>query len=248
MVACRSRHGDGNPDAGGLTRRALLALVAGLGSAAFVPRPTVDATSEVDPAADALAFFDALALSPGGRLGYGDQARVRKWDGPVDVTLTGLEQPEFAARLADTLALVERWTGLRLKLGGTGGARQLTVDLKTHDAMMARNNPRGFVCSTMTRGWRGALYRGRVAVSEDYTDCLEHELMHALGFDAHWSGQGVARPIRSVLAQRHSPLRAPRYSRWDELAIRTLYHPRLHPGMSRSAARAEAREVLSRLI
>lgn len=230
-----------------MSRRAVLALAAGLGTAAFLPRPPVEAP-EGDPVADMLAFFDALALSPGSRFGWARQTRVRKWDGPVDVTLTGLDRPDFAARLAGGLALIEDWTGLRLVLGGTGSGREITVELKTHRAMIAEDNPRRFVCTTFTRGWAGALYRGRIAVSEDFTDCLEHELMHALGFDAHWSGQGVDRRMPSVLAPRRSPLRARNFSRWDELAIRTLYDPRLRPGMDRAMARAVAREVLSRMV
>ncbi len=243
----RDSRGRWPSEAGALSRRAVLALAAGLGAAAFLPRPPVEAP-EGDPVADMLAFFDTLALSPGGRFGWARQTRVRKWDGPVDVTLTGLERPDFAARLADGLALLEDWTGLRLVLGGTGNSREITVELKSHRAMMAEDNPRRFVCMTFTRGWAGALYRGRIAVSEDYTDCLEHELMHALGFDAHWTGEGVARRMPSVLAPRHSPLRATHYSRWDELAIRTLYDRRLRPGMDRPVARAVAREILSRIV
>ena len=78
--------------------------------------------------------------------------------------------------------------------------------------------------------------------------------MHALGFDNHWTGLGPdgRRPagggLRSVLAPRHSPYRAAGFSRWDELAIRTLYDPRLEPRMPRARALPIARDILASLM
>ena len=72
-------------------------------------------------------------------------------------------------------------------------------------------------------------------------------MMHAIGFDNHWTGE-LATPNRpSVLAMRYDPARTAAFSPWDLLAIRVLYDPRLKPGMDRRTAMALAHSIINEL-
>ncbi len=72
-------------------------------------------------------------------------------------------------------------------------------------------------------------------INAAFPDCIEHELMHAIGFDNHWL-VGPEIGIPSVMAPRESAARAFDYSAWDAAAIGIFCDPRLPPGLMRGAA------------
>lgn len=212
------------------------AMVAGAAAAANSPRAI--------RADDLLHFFDQIALSQQERP-FGRRPKwVRRWVGPVTVTLTGEVPAGFRARLERALGRISRWTGERFALAADAASapwrNRIAIRIVDHAVMLRRYGRGGNVCTTATFGRRGQLRRARVVISDQYTDCLDHELMHALGFDGHWFGRDRFDPVRSVLALRYTPARRFRFTRFDAIAIRTLYHERLRPGMPRRRALAAA--------
>ncbi|MHA1569784.1 MAG: hypothetical protein ACTSXZ_09960 [Alphaproteobacteria bacterium] len=201
----------------------------------------------------ATRFFDLLALLDQEDNGGGaTPGWVRKWVRPVRVRLRGSASTRFAAELENALAPLSRWTGLPFRRGPEYGPNEITIEVKSGQAQIEQIGAGGQVCTCATFGWGGRLHTGHIEISARHADCLRHELMHAIGFDNHWAGVGGPRSadgrVRSALARRHSPHRADGFTRWDELAIRTLYDPRLEPRMPRARALPIAREILSSLI
>jgi hypothetical protein len=222
-----------------------LALVLGPASAR-VPAPPAPAAEAVD---DAVMFIDTLALTRRTMSGTPEAGWVRRWRGPVAVTLEGVPVPGFADMLAATLARVSTWTGLEFRLVGRADAGdRVAIRIRPHSALVERFGVGGNVCLTSTFGNAGRLHRAVVDISNRYLDCLDHELMHVLGFDNHWHGDGVTRPMASVLSPRRSPDRRSAFSAWDILAIRTLYNGDVTPGMARGEAVARVRAILAEQI
>ena len=150
----------------------------------------------------------------------------------------------------ETLASrIAGWTELPFVVMPTGtpvnieAQNIIAVRLLERENFMRTFNTRDVVCQTETHGVGGLLQVGYMVLSEGYTDCLRHEFMHALGFDGHWLGRDRFDPVHSVLALRYTPTRRLRFTRFDAIAIRTLYHQRLWPGMPRRRALAVAERL-----
>lgn len=199
-------------------------------------------------APDFIHFFDTLALTAD----YGPfnrrPARLRKWTGAV--TIIPGEGTEGLLHKLDRLALqLSEHTGLPFELAGPGtSVAQLGENTILIRAVPSLTDMRLFeesdiVCQTETHGTGGVIQTAVILISKDYADCLEHEFMHALGFDAHWQ-PADGTPIRSVLALRGSPLRTDTFSPWDIVAIRLLYDRRMRAGMERHETLHAVREIL----
>ena len=230
---------------------ALAAMALGLAvllgpASARVPAPPAAPAQAID---DAVLFIDALALTRRSLTGTAEAGWVRRWHGPVAVTLEGVPVPGLPEMLTATLARVSEWTGLPFRLVDSAEAgNRVTIRVRPHGEMVERFGVGGNVCLTSTYGYSGRLHRAVVDISDRYLDCLDHELMHVLGFDNHWHGNGVTQPMASVLSPRRSPDRRSAFSIWDILAIRTLYNEELRPGMARSEAVSRVRAIVAEQI
>ncbi|MFQ5784571.1 MAG: hypothetical protein ACE5H8_07075 [Alphaproteobacteria bacterium] len=195
-----------------------------------------------------LTFFDAVALTRRVAGGVATPGGVRRWAGPVAVHAYGAPGLRRLAGLRGLLARLSRWTGFDFDLAGNAaddgvdGGNTLNVYYLAHEEMMARYGGAVGQCATYGNG--GRLHTGEIELSLRYTDCLRHELMHALGFDNHWSGPRATACMPSVLAHRYAAARAADFSPCDERAIRLLYDPRLAPGMPRETALPIAWHIL----
>lgn len=193
-------------------------------------------------------YFDTLALTAD----YGPfnhrPAWIRKWTGPVNVVI-GTGAMPFRQRIEQIFDRVSGLTGMPFKVVSEEAALHVTFDnVITVKVIEPKETARQFlsddiVCQTETHGLGGALHTAFVVVGRHYPDCLKHEIMHVLGFDAHWR-PSESSSVRSVLAMRDSPVRSEDFSRWDEMAIKLLYHQRLAPGMSRKTGLQIARELI----
>ncbi len=231
--------------------RRLFAALAALVVAAFVvanapstvnlapPRPVGD---------EAVAFFDRMALMRGAEGGAVDRpGSVRKFIRPVTIVVRGRPDPAFRSDAAAIAATLTAWTGLAFALADrpAPGHGRIVVHVQSHADIRARYGARGPVCMTRTWGHDGRLHVAVIDVSARFTDCLAHEMMHAVGFDNHWTGPLATGARLSVLAQRFRPARARAFSPWDEMAIRLLYDWRLPAGTGRDVALPMARAILT---
>ena len=219
-------------------------LIAATVVAATLTAPAAARTPKPIERVDAfLTFFDQLALKQQDTFGWRPKW-VRRWDGPVAVRLGGLGTAKLRPKLAAMLRDLSQWTGVSFRLDPPGAyARRILISVKPHSYFENRYGARKLVCTAATYGRRGRLRRSYVEISAKFTDCLAHELMHALGFDGHWFGRPGGMAMRSVMAHRYSSLRAPYFSKWDQMAIRLLYHERLRPGMARTTVLPMARSL-----
>jgi hypothetical protein len=224
-----------------LVAPALVGAWLALGPAQAAARDPVDQPS-VD---DAVAFVDTLALIRENPLGKPEAGWVRRWRGPVAVTLEGVAVPGFSAVVATSLKRISEATGLAFHLADHAGADgHIAIRVRHQGVVAASFGQSDAVCLTSTFGEAGELHRAIVDISEGYLDCLDHELMHALGFNNHWHGATMGRSIATVLAPRHSRDRRRAFSAWDILAIRTLYRAELPPGLERDEALPRLRAIL----
>ncbi len=232
-------------------RRRLFALVAALALVAFilVHAPLTAILPPPQPVGDeALVFFDRMALIRGGEGGAADRpGLVRKFTRPVTIVVRGQRSRALMTEAEAIAATLTAWTGVRFALADrpVSGHARIIVKLQDHADMRARYGARGPVCMTRTWGHDGRLHVAVIDVSARFTDCLAHEMMHAVGFDNHWTGRLATAGRPSVLAQRFRPARAAGFSRWDEMAIRLLYDWRLPAGTGRDVALPTARAILT---
>ncbi len=221
-------------------------LVSGSVAAEEMAEPTVP--SRLAPSF--IEFFDTLALTADFGPFNRRPAWVRKWNGPVTVTLSGSAE-KLRGEIERLTRRVSVWTGLPFSVASPG-ARPIadgrnTIDVRLIPQTDANNTfaSGDIVCQAETHGMGGALHTGYIVVSERYVDCLTHEFMHVLGFDSHWRPTGPTN-IRSVLALRGTEMRTSDFSNWDILAIRLLYNQRIHAGMPRGRSLVIANEVIRR--
>jgi hypothetical protein len=229
---------EGNPP----TRRDVLSGAGASFAVLALPRPALDPAP--DPQ-DLLRFFDRLALMRGNRRGDARASWVRKWSGPVVVTLYDAPAPLWSA-LDGLLGRLQGLVGVPLTLSRrTVRGNRITVRVIPQRSLAERYDTA--VCMTSSFGRGGRLHTAHVELGADYLDCLAHEMMHAMGFDNHWYGDGVGVSMQSALAPRHSPLRAPGLSRYDRMALGLLYDSGLEPGMPRPLALPAAGQVLDKI-
>lgn len=197
-----------------------------------------------------LSFFDALALTEDYGPFNSRPPWIRKWNGPVAIVLEGKAE-SLRPKMLPLLGRIAGWTGLSfsvLKPGETTPTKKtnlVRIRLVTAEEATTAFTAEDIVCQTETHGLGGSLHTGIMKVREDFVDCLPHEFMHVLGFDAHWEPDRSS-PIRSVLAYRDSAWRTSDFSSWDVLAITLLYDWRLRAGMPRGTGLKVARGLVDR--
>lgn len=197
-----------------------------------------------------MTFFDTLALTEDYGPFNSRPPWIRKWTGPVSVVLEGRAK-SLRPTIRSLLHRISAWTGLTFSISRHGYAQKIkrmnviTIRLVSPEEIHKAFTADDIVCQTETHGLGGALHMGIMKIREDFTDCLPHEFMHVLGFDAHWDPDRSS-PIRSVLAYRDSAWRTADFSPWDVLAITLLYDWRLRAGMPRRAGLKTVRALVDR--
>ncbi|SDF94268.1 DUF2927 domain-containing protein [Thalassobaculum litoreum] len=179
-------------------------------------------------------FFDELTFGSGAD-GAGDKrAVVRRWEGPLVWSATGSEpfQEAVAARMAVIAAIAGRDAD---RVGEDGDIRI------TQDPVGTTYPVQDNLTSCFARVVYGGdqIIRVRIRIAEETPErvvrCIDHEMMHGLGFLSHSAA------IASVMSPLHTQ---ERLSRWDIMAIRALMSERLAAGTSRETALAEVARLL----
>ncbi|MCG8694805.1 MAG: DUF2927 domain-containing protein [Minwuiales bacterium] len=172
---------------------------------------------------------------------------VRRFDGPVAIELRGFVRPEVKADLVRLTGTLSDLTGLEFyvgdkRLSSHGG---IVIEVTSYADMQSRYGQGGPLCFCRNWGNGGTLHSARIEISDEYADCLAHELMHAIGFDNHWTGPDATDARPSALARRYAPARTSDFSAWDRKAIEMLYDERLKPGTPRQSALSLAETILA---
>ena len=198
--------------------------------------------------AEAVRFFDKLALLRGDGRGSERPGHVRKFTRPVAIQLTGDNRAAFRDDVEKIAQQLSAWTGVSFYVAAAAkpGHGIVRVDVLSHADMQRRYGVGGPVCFSRTWGYGGRLRHALIEVSEKFGDCLAHEFMHAVGFDNHWTGPPAMAGRPSVLALRHHPARTKDFSAWDRMAIRLLYDWRLPAGTPRNVALPIVEALVSR--
>jgi hypothetical protein len=179
-------------------------------------------------------FFDELTFGSGTDGAADKRPALRRWEGPL----------VWSAEGSDAFREI-----VAARLGGIAGVAGRAAEQRSGDGpIRITQDPAGTtypVQHNLTSCYVRLVYAGdqiiraRIRIAEDSPDrivrCVDHELMHALGFRFHSAA------IASVMSPLHTQ---DRLSRWDIMAIRALMSERLTAGISRQTALAEVGRLL----
>jgi len=196
-----------------------------------------------------LAFGETMFANPGPRYdrtatGEND-SRLAKWQAAVEISVAEGATEENIALVEETLKQFAELTDLEIKLTEPKNeSAQLKVYFSGKKEFLINHNERA-ACFAHSRSDReNRLETAEVHISliddgEWHTGCLVHELLHAFGWRGH------THRVRSAISYMHGESEL---TRWDAVLMRTLYDPRLEPGISRADAMPRVRAIIHELV
>ena len=153
-----------------------------------------------------------------------------KWASPVRVELEGSDPETYRTVVETQLTRFSNITGISATVLATEdyGANLVISFVPEKDFLLRKD----FVpCFAGVKETEGVIESVQVVIStfdeSKIESCLGHELMHAFGLRFH---SGI---VASILSPAHQQTDL---SRWDELALKVLYHGRLESGLSERQA------------
>lgn len=199
------------------------------------------------------AFDDVVfAVAPdwGGSLVRQHNSNLVRWEGELTYSIEWEEDanPDFEVDVEAAMTKITNIAGLT--------SRRIDDTENSNVAFHMRPGKNGYIVNGAERAScyahipssdkvreQGILERTEIHMPSDLIetsyDCLEHEILHIMGFRGHSQG------IRSVLAVFSGETEL---TKWDVMLLKTVYDPRLRPGMKREEALAQAKIVLSELL
>ncbi len=190
-------------------------------------------------------MFDAGPASHGQGEVFSKSGNLAKWESPVTVAVMVGDTPENVAATKEILSELADLGGLELdwvKAGADG------IELEIHFSDKREfviNGNQLAACYARTgdasdgRLKTVGIYIGMTGEDEWRTNCLTHELLHALGWRGH------THRIRSAISYAHGESEL---TKWDRLMMRALYDPRLPPGISKADAIPVVRAIFREMI
>lgn len=179
-------------------------------------------------------FFDELTFGSGADGAAGKRPVVRRWEGSLAWSAQGSDG--FTAIVADRMTGIGRVAGRGIERLPGPGAIEITQD-PIGTAYPVQDNLTTCYVRVVYAG--DEIIRARIRIAEEAPErivrCIDHEMMHSLGFLSHSAA------IASVMSPLHTQ---ERFSRWDIMAIRALMSERLTAGTSREVALAEVERLL----
>jgi hypothetical protein len=190
------------------------------------------------------AFFDEAVF---GRDDALKSSKVRsfdrvlsRWVVPIRVTVGGDVTDNAERKIRDRLEHFAGLTGTELIWQGRN-AKRYNFKITLIDSSQIRAEASvDTICFARPTDSYGKIISAVVFLpsndAEDFEDCIDHELMHAFGFDGH------SHRLNSALSYMH---KQSRLTAWDEIMLRTLYDSRLSAGLPRNDAWPIVWELLS---
>lgn len=176
---------------------------------------------------------------------FSANGNLSKWESPVYVAVVEGATPENLALAKRTLADMGELSGLAFEwVEAEDPRRELEIHFSKERNFIINGNEQA-ACYTGTAAPRNgrlakaSVHIGLVKEGEWRNDCLNHELLHALGWRGH------THRVRSVISYAHGETEL---TKWDRIIMRTLYDPRLPPGTSKEDALPIARVIVREMI
>lgn len=197
----------------------------------------------------ALRFFEAVALRSDELYAGNNISGLRRWPTSdrqqiYSVRVSSVGGEDRSEIVMSRLSEVGSWIGMRFKIVGVNQIADITFRYVNLEDMLGPISPKGLLCLTSAHSRAGLLQTGlAITISHENDFCLDHEILHAIGLSGHWEGKYA----RSALGTRWAN-RSNKFSKWDELAVRTLYDQRLKPGASGKEALAIAKDIIAELV
>ena len=190
-------------------------------------------------------MFDAGSASHGQGEMLSRSGILAKWESPITVAVVEGDTPKNIALAKVTLTELAELGGLELEWAelGTSGI-ELEIYFSDKRQFVINGNQLAS-CYARTGGTpNGRLTAAGIYISADgegdwRTDCLTHELLHALGWRGH------THRVRSVISYVHGETEL---TKWDRMMMRALYDPRLPPGISKADALPVIRVIFHEMI
>ncbi len=214
-----------------------VALLAGCQSSQQVEDRLVAAFGET--------MFDAGPAGHGQGEMFSRSGNLAKWESPVTVAVVEGANPANVDFTKKSLAEMAELSGLAFEWVEPG-ARGIELEIHFSDErdFVINGNQRAACYASIDGSPDGrlgdvAIFIGRAGEGEWRTGCLTHELLHGLGWRGH------THRVRSAISYAHGETEL---TKWDRLMMRTLYDPRLPPGISKTDAMPIVRAILRELI
>ncbi len=195
------------------------------------------------------AFGETMFDAGPARHGQGDMVSesgyLAKWESPITVAVLAGGNPENVALAKESLAELAKLGGLELEWAEHGASNVELEIYFSEKRQFVINGNQLATCYANTGGAPdGRLTAASVHISiagdgDWRTDCLTHELLHALGWRGH------THRIRSAISYAHGETEL---TKWDRMMMRALYDPRLPPGISKADALPVIRVIFHEMI
>ncbi|MFQ5765429.1 MAG: DUF2927 domain-containing protein [Rhodospirillales bacterium] len=187
-------------------------------------------------------FFDDLVFGTDYGLERPGPKEIRKWTETIRVKITGQEADKYRPEVEAQLGRVAQLTGVEFEISELSLA-EANYEVRFVPTKEFLVNKEYVPCAVGTDGNNGVIEKIRIVISTAekgfIKGCITHEIMHSFGFGKH---SGI---IRSVLSPLHGE---EDFTPWDEIVLRTLYDPRLRPGMTREEATPIADGILREVV
>jgi hypothetical protein len=174
-----------------------------------------------------------------------DDLRLAKWHSSVEVSVVEGATEENVDLVRKALVEFAELTALDIRLKEPkDDSAQLKIYFSSEKDFVINDNERAacFAHSRSDSESRLELAEVHISLVDDgewQSDCLVHELLHAFGWRGH------THRVRSAISYMHGESEL---TRWDVYLMRTLYDPRLQPGISKTDAMPRVRMILQELL
>jgi len=186
-------------------------------------------------------MFEAGLASHGQGEILSQSGNLAKWESPIRVAVMEGGNPENMALTRETLTELAQLGNLELEwVERDADGIELEIHFSEKRQFVINGNQLA-TCYARTHGRLAAagIYISSTGEGEWRTNCLTHELLHALGWRGH------THRIRSAISYAHGESEL---TQWDRLMMRALYDERLPPGISKADAIPVIRVIFHEMI